>query len=151
VPAKRTRQLTWPSASANRHCGLVIFGLCCRYHSRPWDGRLQGQYDDCERPCVADSCALITVPSQLRQLGDVRRDAPRLVARLELHRWSPPFLFTADAITLGSLAIFAAVAPHFVERLGCAFPVCQRKKPRQWVSGLSCAIETARLAKAHQA
>jgi len=53
---------------------------------RRWDGRLQGQYDDCERPCVADSCALITVPSQLRQLGDVRRDAPHLVAREQLGR-----------------------------------------------------------------
>ena len=43
----------------NRHCGLAIFGHCCRYYSRRYDGCLQGpRHDGCEGPCVASSRAL---------------------------------------------------------------------------------------------
>src|SRR5215469_15070901 len=39
--------------------GLAIFGHCCRYHSRRYDGCLQGpRHDGCEGPCVASSRAL---------------------------------------------------------------------------------------------
>jgi hypothetical protein len=85
VPLRLGIMLFWSAArpgarAPNRHCGLAIFGLCCRYHRRRCDGRLQGQHDHCECPCVAGSCALVTVPSQqLRQLCDIRRDPPRLI------------------------------------------------------------------------
>ena len=71
------------SANPKSTLSVGYFWSCCRYHSRRCDGCLQGQrHDGCECPCVAHSCALgIVLPQQPRQLGDIRRDPPRLIAR----------------------------------------------------------------------